>query len=103
MSTQEDLGTQLSVLRGNVRLTSDAPDPVPRTAEPDPTPYDAAAVQEVAPQGWSVHDGDGRAVLAGLSSRSEAIRLMGGLALRGATLPLCVHRPDGSATGEHLA
>lgn len=76
------------VLRGNVRLA-------PRSAPPEEAALDTA--------GWSVHDGHGAVVLSGLGSRAEAIRQLGALALKGAELPLQVHRPDGSPTGERLA
>ncbi|MGZ6804618.1 MAG: hypothetical protein ACXVGH_03240 [Mycobacteriales bacterium] len=77
------------VLRGNVRLA-------PRSA-----PVEQPAADEQT--GWSVHDGHDAVVLSGLRSRSEAIRQLGALALKGAELPLRVHRPDGSPTGERLA
>jgi hypothetical protein len=53
--------------------------------------------------GWSVLDGNGELVLEALSSRAEALRSLGGLAMKGAELPLTVLRPDGLPTGDHLA
>lgn len=85
-----DLDSLLPVPRGNVHLTHHT-----GTAE--------GTGAEDPGAGWSVHDGRGDVVLSGLPSRSEAIRRLGALALKGAELPLQVHRPDGSATGERLA
>ena len=52
---------------------------------------------------WEIHDGDGVVLQPTLPSRAEALRLMCVVALRGISLPLTLHGPDGLPTGDRLA
>jgi hypothetical protein len=90
----------VDVPTGNVRLSYGAASVVP-SATQDPAADEDPGDQPV--QHWSIQDGNGDVVLAGLGSRAEAVRQLGPLAVRGAALPLVVYDPAGGPTGEHLA
>ena len=57
---------------------------------------------EQAPPQWVIHDGDGHPLEPAWDSRGAALRRMGLLAFRGASLPLTLHGPDGRPTGDRL-
>ncbi len=109
---------------GNVRLTVPAPrvagdDLVPTTEQAVPRATvvpadDGASPLATAPPapvdggaptaaGWSIRDGDGTIVEAGLSSRAEALRTIGLVAMRGRCAPYEVLDPTGRPTGDRLS
>lgn len=92
----------IEIPTGNVHVLP----PAPGSAEPDDTADDGAGDPGGSRRtdvGWEIHDGDGAVLVPPLGSRAEALREMGVLAFRGASLPLTLYGPDGRPTGDRLA
>lgn len=53
--------------------------------------------------GYLVRDGEGNVHPTGSNSRREALRELGGFAVRGMTAPLILLAPDGVPTGDRIA